>query len=145
MLAEIERESAGKQGADLLAARMRAGARYRQRLAALGQARAPQGADASSSSSADAGEMGGLSWVSFHPSLASRLTRLRAMGAHVSDPDLGRPRRPLQTVVLLAFGLPIGALIAVLLGIVVVLATGLTVLFMMIPMAVVYAVFEWLF
>jgi Zn-dependent protease with chaperone function len=160
MLSEIDRENAGKSGADLLAARMKAGARYRLRLAAAAaqreaesRARYQEAADGSVApgpeSPSDTGvadeEMGGLSWVSFHPSLAKRLKRLRAMGAHVRADEGGRPMNPAQIGLLLAFGVPLALLMAVLLGIVVVLSTGLTIIFMMIPMAVVYWVFEWLF
>jgi hypothetical protein len=160
MLAEIERESAGKRGPDLLAARMRAGVRYRQRLAASTEAQAqaesgagaqthgqsgsttPSGADGHAP---DESDIGGLSWVSFHPSMASRLKRLRAMGAHVSDAGLERPRSSAQIALIAAIVAPLAIVIAVLLGLAVVLATGLTVIFMMIPMGIVYAVFEWLF
>lgn len=166
VLSEIERETAGKTGADLLSARMKAGARYRQRLmtaaakyeaeeqaryrAAAGahasaEARAPSDAQTSTDAGVPDDEMGGLSWVSFHPSLAKRLKRLQAMGAHVDDDAFGRPRKPLPIGLILVFGLPLALLMVVLLSIVVVLCTGLTIVFMMIPMAVVYAVFEWLF
>jgi Zn-dependent protease with chaperone function len=90
-------------------------------------------------------EVGGLSWVSFHPSLESRLKRLRALGARVDDPAPERPRHPAQTALMVAIVAPFAAIIAVLLGVVVVLATGLTVVFMMIPLGIVYFFFEWLY
>lgn len=89
-------------------------------------------------------DVGGLSWVSFHPSLAKRLKRLRALGASVRAPEPER-QGPAQTVLLVLVGAPLAAIVAVLLGVVVVLATGLTVLFMMIPLGIVYWVFEWLY
>jgi hypothetical protein len=67
------------------------------------------------------------------------------MGAHVRADEGGRSMKPAQIGLLVVFGVPLALLIAVLLGIVVVLSTGLTIVFMMIPMAVVYWVFEWLF
>ena len=51
----------------------------------------------------------------------------------------------MQTALFLAFVTPLAVIMAVLLGIVVILATGLTVVFMMIPLGIVYAIFEWLY
>ena len=135
MRAEVERESAGKSGTERLVARMRAGSKYAHRLRA----------DADVSEPDTDAEMGGLSWVSFHPSLPSRLKRLRAMGAHVREGALGKPHSPAQIALMVAIFAPLALLIAFLLSVVVVLSTGLTIVFMMIPMAIVYAVFEWLF
>jgi Zn-dependent protease with chaperone function len=135
MMAEVERESAGKSTVERLAARARAGSRYRQRLEAAADAGGPD----------DESEMGGLSWVSFHPSLAKRLKRLQAMGAHIDDPEPASRRNPVQVGLIVAFATPLAALIAFLLGVVVVLATGLTIVFMMIPMGIVYWVYEWLY
>jgi Zn-dependent protease with chaperone function len=135
MQAEVERESAGKSTAERLAARARAGSRYRRRLEAAADATGPD----------DESEMGGLSWVSFHPSLAKRLKRLQAMGARIDDPGAARPTNPVQVALIVAFATPIAALLAFLLGLVVVLATGLTIVFMMIPMGIVYWIFEWLY
>src|SRR5215212_888524 len=135
MRAEVERESAGKSGVDLVGARLRAGSRYRRRLAASADA-TPADEEA---------EAGGLSWVSFHPSLGERLKRLQAMGAHVEASAPAPSRNPLHIGLIALIVAPLAALIAVLLSVVVVLATGLTVAFMMIPLAIVYAVFEWLF
>ena len=133
--AEVERESAGKSGVERVAARLRAGNRYRQRLAAEADATSP----------AEESELGGTSWVSAHPSLPSRLKRLKAMGAHVDEAVFASERRrPQDTIVLLAMS-PLIALVVFLLGVVVVLATGLVVVFMMIPMGIVYLVFEALF
>lgn len=135
--AEIDRESAGRTGADRIAARLRAGNAYRRRLQAEAEAQATAGG-------ADESELGHLGWLSVHPSLQSRLRRLQAMGAHVDPRDLddGRGR---QFWIGLAIVSPLFALVAVLMGLVVVMATGLVVVFMMIPLALVYAVFELLF
>lgn len=130
----VERESAGKSGAEGVAARLRAGARYRQRLAAQ--------ADASTTD--DQSEIGQFGWLSVHPSLQSRLKRLQKMGAHVDPAALEDPSRKQTMLALLIFS-PLFALIAFLMGVVVVLCTGLVLVFMMIPMGVVYAIFEWLF
>jgi Zn-dependent protease with chaperone function len=135
MAAEVERESAGKSAAERLAARARVGSRYRRRLEAAADSAGPD----------DESEMGGLSWVSFHPSLAKRLKRLRAMGAHIASEEPARPRNPVHVALMVAFVAPLAALIAFLLGLVVVLSTGLTIVFMMIPMGIVYWVFEWLY
>jgi Zn-dependent protease with chaperone function len=133
--AEVERESAGKSGVDRVAARLRAGNRYRQRLAAEADAADP----------ADESELGQMSWVSVHPSLPSRLKRLQAMGAHVDEAVFAEQRRRPQDLVLLLAMSPLIALIVFLLGVVVVLSTGLVLVFMMIPMGIVYLVFEALF
>ena len=93
----------------------------------------------------DQSEIGQLGWVSAHPSLQSRLKRLRAMGAHVDEAALAGPQRSVQDWVVIAAMSPLLALIVFLLGIVVVLATGLVIVFMMIPMGIVYLVFELLF
>jgi Zn-dependent protease with chaperone function len=133
--AEAERESEGTSGLDRMAARLRAGDRYRQRL--LAEDEASRGTDES--------EIGQLGWVSVHPSLPSRLKRLRAMGAHVDEAALAGPKRSPQDWVLIAAMSPLLALIVFLLGIVVLLSTGLVIVFMMIPMGIVYLVFESLF
>jgi Zn-dependent protease with chaperone function len=136
MLAEVERESAGRSGAERMAARLRAGNRYRQRLQAESAASPPE----------DESELGGeLGWISVHPSLKSRLKRLRAMGAHVEASEPATPRNPVHVALAIVIFGPFAVLIAFLLGLVVVLATGLTIVFMMIPMGIVYFVFEWLF
>ncbi|MCC6178757.1 MAG: M48 family metalloprotease [Chloroflexi bacterium] len=97
-----------------------------------------------STQSADS-ELSTFGWIDPHPPLEKRLERLRALGAHVADPvnqqSMSSSQKALMAVVL---G-PLGLLIAVLMSIAVVLATGLAVVFMMIPMALVYAVFELLF
>ena len=108
---------------------------YQQRLEATPDTQTPE----------DEAEIGGLSWVSFHPSLSSRLKRLRAMGAHVEDDRPRKRSNPAGLALLIAIVAPLAVLMAVLLGLVVVLTTGLTVVFMMIPLAIVYAVFELLF
>ena len=134
--AEVERESGGTSGVDRMAVRLRAGDRYRQRLLAEDEA----------SRAIDESEIGQLGWVSVHPSLQSRLKRLRAMGAHVDEAALAGPRRwSAQDWVLIAAMSPLIALIVFLLGIVVLLSTGLVLVFMMIPMGIVYLVFEVLF
>ncbi|MCC7368562.1 MAG: M48 family metalloprotease [Chloroflexi bacterium] len=132
--AEVERESVGKSGAERVAARLRAGHKYRQRLEAEADQTTP-----------DESEIGQLGWLSMHPPLASRLKRLQKMGAHV-DPEAfeGSWTSKLQLVMLAIFS-PLFLLIAFLMGVVVVLCTGLILVFMMIPMAIVYAIFEWLF
>ena len=68
------------------------------------------------------------------------------MGAHVDEAALAGPRRwSVQDWVLIAAMSPLIALIVFLLGIVVLLSTGLVLVFMMIPMGIVYLVFEVLF
>jgi Flp pilus assembly protein TadB len=133
--AEVERESAGTSGVEGVAARLRAGAKYRQRLLA----------EAEHSSPADESEIGQLGWLSAHPSLASRLKRLQRMGAHVDPRTLEEGTSGRQMTLGLLLLSPVFALVAVLLGVVVVLCTGLILVFMMIPMGIVYAVFELLF
>jgi Zn-dependent protease with chaperone function len=132
--AEVERESAGTSGADRVVARLRAGNRYRQRLLAEADSMAD-----------DESEIGQLGWVSVHPSLPSRLKRLQAMGARVDEAVFASKRRPAQDALLLLAMSPLIALIVFLLGVVVVLSTGLVIVFMMIPMGIVYLVFELLF
>ena len=127
--AEVERESAGKSGVDRVAARLRAGDRYRQRL--LAEDEASRGMDES--------EIGQMGWVSVHPSLPSRSKRLRAMGARVDEAALGEPAQVGRRIGLLIAAMsPLIALIVFLLGVVVVLSTGLVIVFMMIPMGIVY-------
>jgi Zn-dependent protease with chaperone function len=133
--AEIERESAGRSGVERVAARLRAGDRYRQRLQAEAAAASPY----------DEPEIGQLGWLSVHPSLQSRLKRLQEMGARVDEAVFRSPRSSQQTALLWLAMSPLIALIAVLLGVVVVLSTGLVLVFMMIPMGIVYLVFESLF
>lgn len=140
MRAEVERESEGKSGVDQVAARLRAGARYRQRLEAAADASSP-----SDESPSDESEIGQMGWLSVHPSLQSRLKRLQKMGAQVAPEALtgGTPSNQLLLGLLLFS--PLLVLIAFLMGVVVVLCTGLIIVFMMIPMGIVYAIFEWLF
>jgi Zn-dependent protease with chaperone function len=133
--AEVEQESAGKSGVERVASRLRAGDRYRQRLLAEDEA----------SRMADESEIGQMGWVSVHPSLPSRLKRLQAMGARVDEAALSSPRKSPQDWVFLAAMSPLIALIVFLLGVVVVLSMGLVIVFMMIPMGIVYLVFELLF
>jgi len=84
-------------------------------------------------------------WVSPHPSLQKRLKRLQAQGAHVDTSTFKRGPTPAQIgLMVLIFG-PLIALCTVLLGVAAVLATGLTIVFMMIPLAIVYGIFELLF
>ena len=90
-------------------------------------------------------EIGTLGWISPHPSLKSRLKRLRALGAHVDERALQGGMAPKQMALLVLVGVPIGLLIGALLSVVVVLATGLVIVFMMIPMGLIYFLFEWLF
>ena len=59
--------------------------------------------------------------------------------------DVQRYREAMSFRRILLALVAVAAVIAVLLGVVVVLATGLTVVFMMIPLGIVYAVFEWLY
>jgi hypothetical protein len=133
--AEVARESEGKSGVDRVAARLRAGDRYRQRLLA----------EEEETASFDEPEIGQASWISAHPSLPSRLKRLQAMGAHVSEAVFASSTKPKQTALMWLVLSPLMALVAVLLGVVVVLSTGLVVVFMMIPMGIVYLVFKTLF
>ena len=133
--AEVERESAGTSGVDRMAARLRAGDRYRQRVLAEDEA----------SRAVDQSELGQMSWVSVHPSLPSRLKRLQAMGANVDPAALASQRKTPQDWVFMLAMSPLIALIVFLLGVVVVLSTGLVIVFMMIPMGIVYLVFELLF
>ena len=130
----VERESAGKSGAEGVAARLRAGARYRQRLAAQADASSPD----------DQSEIGQFGWLSVHPSLQSRLKRLQKMGAQIDPAALEDPSSKHTALMLLVLS-PVFALVAFLMGVVVVLSTGLVLVFMMIPMGIVYAIFEWLF
>ena len=131
----VERESAGRSGVDGVAARLRAGARYRQRLAA----------QADAATSEDESEIGQFGWLSVHPSLVSRLKRLQKMGAHIDPAALEESPRSKPTTLVLLIISPLFAIVAVLMGVVVVLCTGLVLVFMMIPMGIVYAIFEWLF
>ena len=132
---EVERESAGKSGVDRVASRLRAGDRYRQRLLAEDEA----------SRAVDESELGQMSWVSVHPSLPSRLKRLQAMGAQVDEAVFASQRTsPTDWVFMLAMS-PFIALIVLLLGVTVVLSSGLVIVSMMIPMGIVYLVFELLF
>jgi Zn-dependent protease with chaperone function len=131
----VERESAGTFGSEGVAARLRAGARYRQRLAA----------HAGAASADDESEIGQFGWLSVHPPLASRLKRLQKMGAHVDASALETDASGKRTALALVLFSPLFALIAFLMGVVVVLSTGLVLVFMMIPMGIVYAIFEWLF
>jgi len=135
--AELEQESAGKSGAEKVAARLRAGNRYRQRLQAE--------ADNTDGGDQDQSEIGQMGWLSVHPTLQSRLKRLQAMGAHVSAEALDDGGAGKKMWLSLLIFSPFLALVVFLMGVVVVLATGLVIVFMMIPMALVYAVFEWLF
>lgn len=135
MQEEVEREGAGKSGAEQIAARLRAGHRYRQRLMA----------EADASTSDDQSEIGQFGWLSVHPSLQSRLKRLQKMGAHVSAEALEAGTSSKQMMLAMLVFSPFLVLIAFLIGVVVVLSTGLVLVFMMIPMGVVYAIFEWLF
>jgi Zn-dependent protease with chaperone function len=132
---EVERESEGTSGVDRVAARLRAGDRYRQRLLA----------EEEETASFDEPEIGQFSWISAHPPLPSRLKRLQAMGAHVSEAVFASPTKPKHTALMWLVVSPLFALVAVLLGVVVVLSTGLVVVFMMVPMGVVYLVFKTLF
>lgn len=116
-------------------AELRAGDRYRQRLLAEDEA----------SRAVDQSELGQMSWVSVHPSLPSRLKRLQAMGANVDPAALASQRKTPQDWVFMLAMSPLIALIVFLLGVVVVLSTGLVIVFMMIPMGIVYLVFELLF
>jgi hypothetical protein len=132
---EVARAGDGTSGLDRMAAQLRAGQRYRQRLLA----------DEEETTSFDEPEIGQSSWISAHPPLPSRLKRLQAMGAHVSEAAFANPTKPKQTALMWLVLSPLMALIAVLLGVVVVLSTGLVVVFMMIPMGIVYLVFKTLF
>lgn len=116
-------------------AELRAGDRYRQRLLAEDEA----------SRAVDQSELGQMSWVSVHPSLPSRLKRLQAMGANVDPAALASQRKTPQDWVFMLAMSPLIALIVFLLGVVVALSTGLVIVFMMIPMGIVYLVFELLF
>lgn len=131
--AEIEREAAGQPAPERVVARLRAANRVRQQLAAEAEA------------AADEPEIGQLGWVAVHPPLASRLKRLQAMGAQIA---VGAPRTGLpdtRTLLLALVLVPVFALVGVLITIAVVLSTALVVVFMMIPLGIVYAVFELLF
>jgi Zn-dependent protease with chaperone function len=132
---EVARAGDGTSGLDRMAAQLRAGQRYRQRLLA----------DEEETTSFDEPEIGQLSWISAHPPLPSRLKRLQAMGAHVSEAAFASPTKPKQTALMWLVLSPLMALVAVLLGVVVVLSTGLVVVFMMIPMGIVNLVFKTLF
>jgi Zn-dependent protease with chaperone function len=137
--AEIERESAGKSSVERMAVSLRAGNRYRQRLAAAADD------ESSATTSVDESEIGQFGWLSVHPPLPSRLNRLQAMGAHVDEAALQQAHTTRQVLLGALIFSPLLVLIGLLLGVVVVLATGLTIVFMMIPMGIVYYVFEWLY
>src|SRR5204863_144000 len=88
---------------------------------------------------------GGCHGGAAHPQSGRRRARTRgAAGTGRRHPGRS-PANPAKMGMLIAIVAPLALLIAVLLGVVVVLATGLTVVFMMIPLLIVYAVFEWLF
>lgn len=132
--AEAEAEGEGKSTPERIAARLRAGQKYAAHVRAESEA-----------SEAKDSDMGGLSWISFHPSLPSRLKRLRAMGAHVDEAVFKSRMTGQQMAIMAAVITPLAAVVAVLLGVAIVLATGLVIVFMMIPMGIVYWTFELLF
>jgi Zn-dependent protease with chaperone function len=93
-----------------------------------------------------ASEIGGnLGWLSPHPSLKSRLKRLQALGAYVDERVFSGGMTPTQVALMILVGGPIGLLIGALMTVALTLATGLVIVFMMIPMALIYFLFEWLF
>ena len=90
-------------------------------------------------------ELSQFGWVALHPSLEKRLHRLRALGTQVELAAPDRSTYSLGAILgMLAFS-PLLLLVVVLLGIAIALSTGLVVVFMMIPMMLVYGLFELLF
>jgi Zn-dependent protease with chaperone function len=142
---QIERDTAGKKGASRLFAAINSQYQVSQerRAEILAEAEREERTEQEDRQESTDGLH---SWISPHPSLQRRLKRLQAQGAHVDSASFGRPGpTPKQIFWMVAIFGPLIALCVVLMSIAVVLATGLTIVFMMIPLAIVYAIFELLF